>query len=232
MLVWFWLALITSTILTENAPNANRAVVLLPALYIFIGAAINLILARADALVNWLRSRGTASVRPPVAVDVAIFIALCIAAIITMRVNLHDFFVVYAADRSAYGLYNPRDTYWSYLARDLRAKSVVIYGSFAQEQHLALAPNADVLDATPRVSNRDKTACTAPQPPPRPDLIIVLNQEPACYSESLARDPANPLQHPTPRRYVEEWEIRAPGSKCQESYDRYHELMFYWMAPK
>ncbi len=232
MLVWFWLSLITSTILTENAPNANRAVVLLPALYIFIGAAINLVLAGVDALASWLRGRNTVSVRAALAVDVAIFLALCTAAIITTRVNLHDFFVVYASNRSAYGSYNPRDTHWSYLARDLRAESVVVYGTFAGEQHLALAPNADVLDATPRISNRDRTVCTAAQPPSHPDLIVVLNQEPPCYSESLSRDPANPLKSPSPQYYISEWESRFPGSKFHEAYNRYHELMFYWMAPK
>ena len=102
LLLWFWLALITGWVLTENPPSSMRLVIVTPALAIMVGLGL-----------NWLMGVGQRVLggRPGLWEDSALVVLVAVTF-----VNLYGYFVVYTPTR-VYG--NPNAEVATELGRAL-----------------------------------------------------------------------------------------------------------------
>jgi 4-amino-4-deoxy-L-arabinose transferase-like glycosyltransferase len=82
VLVWFWAAVITGWVLTENPPSSHRMLVVTPALAILVGLGLNWLVELGQRVVGRPRFLGWD--------EIAILVLVLIAIL-----NLHYYFVVY-----------------------------------------------------------------------------------------------------------------------------------------
>jgi hypothetical protein len=82
LLIWFWLALITGWVMTENPPSSQRLVIAAPALALFVGLGLSWLMELGRRVLGKGRSFGWDE------------IALVVLALISI-LNLHYYFIVY-----------------------------------------------------------------------------------------------------------------------------------------
>ena len=102
LLIWFWLAILTGWVMTENPPSSQRMLIVTPALALFVGLGIDWTLRRVKRLAagpDWMRR----------AVSTALLTAIA-------GLNLSYYFLVYTPSR-VYG--NPTAEMTTALARRL-----------------------------------------------------------------------------------------------------------------
>ncbi len=112
LLIWFWSALVTGWVTTENPPSSQRMVILTPALALFVALGLERLLQ----LCRRLLGASQALVR-----GIAVVALLAIVAL-----NLNHYFLVYTPSR-VYG--NPTAELTTHLARRLarQDEEIVVY---------------------------------------------------------------------------------------------------------
>jgi 4-amino-4-deoxy-L-arabinose transferase-like glycosyltransferase len=117
LLIWFWLALITGWVMTENPPSSQRLVIAAPALALFVGVGLSWLMELGRRVLGRGRSFGWDE------------IALVVLALISI-LNLHYYFIIYTPT----GIYgNPTAEVATRLGRYVREQDdgydLYFYGS-------------------------------------------------------------------------------------------------------
>jgi hypothetical protein len=102
LLIWFWSALFTGWVLTENPPSSQRMVIVAPALALLVGLGL-----------DWLLGRIQGLLRGPAVLQLGLMTVVMIAI---AGLNLGYYFLVYTPTR-VYG--NPTAEMTTVLARNL-----------------------------------------------------------------------------------------------------------------